>query len=279
MAREHPYEEHGLYVPPTHTPGKMMPIPGGGVSRKAAQTPSAKGTTSRIINVMQRNLVHLSTPVEQGGLATPEDIETGATWYPSAQQHAERLGKIMGTNRRAGAALISSLSPQTDWEQNLIKAHDIAVHGKPTYESAGWSSKVEGGRWKDQRQNKAEDIIRLSREGHDVTHLFTPGLKTHNFLENIDNPEDQRYVTIDTHAHNAAVGSRTSSDATGLGSIGRYQLFAHAYHGAARHMGITPSTSQARVWTTWKRMNPMQSSWNFDKYLRETGQFDDYYSM
>lgn len=278
MAKEHPYGEHGLEVPPTHTPGGRLPIPGGGASRVAARTPAVRGVTSRVINVMQRNLVHLATPVEQGGLATPEDIEAGEHWYPSAQQHAQRLGRIMGADQRAGAALISSLSPQTDWEQNLIKAHDIAVHGRPTYEGAGWSPKREGDRWLDQRQNKAEDIINMSRQGHDVTHLFTPGLKTHSFLENIDNPQDQRYVTIDTHAHNAAVASRTPSDNTGLGTIGRYNLFAHAYHGAARHMGMTPSTSQARIWTTWKRMNPLASNWNFDQYLRDTGHYDRYYS-
>ena len=279
MAKEHPFSEQGLIVPPTHTAGGMLPIPGGRSDSKEARTPEMRGTASRIINVMQRNLIRLGTPTGEGGLATPEDIEAGEDWYPIAQQHARRIGAIMGGTQRQGAALISSLSPQTDWELNLIKAHDIATHGRPTYEKAGWSKKVTNGRSADQRQNKAEDIFRLTREGQDLTHLFTPGLKTHNFLENIDNPQDRRFVTIDTHAHNAAVGSRTSSDSTGLGSIGRYNMFAQSYHNAARHFDVTPSETQARIWTTWKRMNPMsQAGASFDDYLKSIGHYDRYYS-
>lgn len=280
MAKEHPFQEQGLFVPPTHIPGGKMPIPGGGAARKAAQTPSARGTASRIVNVMQQNLIRLGTPQSEGGLATPEDIEAGELWYPTAQSHAQRIGKMIGGTQRHGAALISSLSPQTEWELNLIKAHDIALHGTPTYEGAVWSSKREGGRWKDQRQNKAEDIIDLARAGQDPTHRFTKGLKTHNFLENIDDPHNRAFVTIDTHAHNAAVASRTSSDETGLGSIGRYGLFSQAYHGAARHFDKAPSEIQARVWTGWKRMNPMpQSGASFDDYLKSIGHYDRYYGM
>jgi hypothetical protein len=278
MAKEHPFAEHGLYVPPTHVEGGKLPIPGGGASRKAAQSPANRGTASRVINHMQRNLMHLATPTTEGGLATDEDIEVGRNWYPTAQGHARRIGSVMGTPQRTGAALISSLSPQTEWGLNLIKAHDIATHGTPTHADAGWSAKRDAHRWVDQRQNKAEDVIRLGREGQDPTHLFTKGLKTHSFLENIDSPTNPEHVTIDTHAHNAAVGSRTSSDATGLGAIGRYNMFASAYHGASQHLGLHPSELQARVWTTWKRMNPMPQGRNFDDYLKQTGKFDDYYS-
>jgi hypothetical protein len=278
MAKEQPFKDLGLEVPPTHTAGGMLPIPGGGANRLAGRTPGSLGTRSRMLGVMTRNLVMLGTPESEGGISRPEEIEAGDAWYRNAQQHAQRLGRMMGGDQRAGAALISSLSPQTDWEQNLIKAHDIARHGTPTYESAGWSSKRAGDQWVDKRQNKAEAVLALARQGQDTTHLFPQGLKTHHFLENIDDPDNPNFVTIDTHAHNAAVGSRTSSDKTGLGSPGRYGLFSEAYHGAARQMGIVPSSTQARVWTTWKRLNPMASSWNFDRYLRDTGQFDDYYS-
>ena len=278
MAKEHPFEEHGLVVPPTHTPGGTLPIPGGGMRRTAAQSPANRGTASRVINVMQRNLIHLATPVSEGGLATDEDIHAGEIWYPEAQEHRRRIASIAGMPHRSGAALISSLSPQTEWGLNLIKAHDIATHGRPTHPDAAWSNKVVDGRWKDQRQNKAENIIRLGREGVDPTHLFTPGLKTGEFLENIDDPSNPRHLTIDTHAHNAAVGSRTSSDSTGLGSIGRYNIFAQAYHGAAQKLGVHPPELQARVWTTWKRMNPQGPGADFDAYLKSIGKFDDYYS-
>ncbi len=279
MAKEHPFGEYGLEVPPTHTAGGTLQIPGGGSATKASRLPGNLGTRSRIVSHMTRNLIRLGTPESEGGLALPEEIEAGDTWYPSGQQHARRIGALMGADQRSGAALISSLSPQTDWELNLIKAHDIAVHGTPTYENAGWSPKTSGGKWVDQRQNKAEAVVALARQGQDATHLFPQGRKTHHFLENIDNPEDPRFVTIDTHAHNAAVASRTSSDKTGLSSVGRYGIFADSYHGAANKLGILPSATQARVWTTWKRMNPMSSPHNFDSYLRQTGQYDDYYAI
>jgi hypothetical protein len=108
--------------------------------------------------------------------------------------------------------------------------------------------------------------------------VFDEGLKTHNFMENIDDPTNPHFVTIDTHAHNAAVASRTPSAGTGLGSLGRYGLFAQAYHGAAQHLGTLPQQAQARVWTTWKRMNPMpQRGASFDDYLKSTGHYDRYY--
>lgn len=306
MAKEHPFAEQGLYVPDTHIEGGMLPIPGGGTGRKAAQTATVRGTASRVLNQMQRNLINLATPTGEGGLATDEDIEAGRNWYPTAQEHARRISTMVGGDHRIASALISSLSPQTEWEQNLIKAHDFARYGRPTSELAGWGPENVGKTSpefsRDARIRKASAILQHAQTGgtgdgrfnvtmrgwnpktKEITEprtrpVFDEGLKTHNFMENIHTPSNPQFVTIDTHAHNAAVASRTGSDKTGLGSIGRYNMFADAYHGAARHFDIPASELQARVWTTWKRMNPMaQGRVGFDDYLKQTGKFDDYYS-
>jgi hypothetical protein len=296
MAKEHPFGEQGLYVPVSHTAGGMIPLPG---SRGSI----SQGTATRMVSHMTRNLVRLATPTSQGGFATDEDIEAGENWYPTGHEHARRLSSMLGSDHRVASALISSLSPQTEWEQNLIKAHDIARHGRPTSEMAGWGEEHIGANPEfstDPRIRKAHAILNHAQMGGagdgrfniimrgtfkgggfkepESRPVFEKGLKTHSFMENIHDPSNPDFVTIDTHAHNAAVASRTPSDSTGLGTVGRYNLFAQAYHGASQHIGVAPPELQARVWTTWKRMNPMSGGRNFDDYLKQTGQFDDYYS-
>lgn len=300
MAKEHPFESSGLYVPTGHTAGGKIPLSSGRLESRISQ-----GLASRMKSDITRNLVHLATPTSQGGLATDEDIEAGQMWYPSAQEHARRISSMLGTDHRTGSALISSLSPQTEWEQNLIKTHDIVRHGRPTSELAGWGAEHMGETnpefSSDARIRKANAIMNhaqmggvgegrfnISVRGWDTKAqrftdprtqpVFKEGLKTHSFMENIHNPSNPSYVTIDTHAHNAGVASRTSSDSTGLGTVGRYGVFAQAYHGASQHLGLIPSELQARVWTTWKRMNPMPGGRSFDDYLKQSGQFEDYYS-
>jgi hypothetical protein len=299
MAKEQPFGDRYLYVPTGHAAGGAIPLVGKGAGN------IDKGTATRMVSDMTRNLVHLATPTSEGGLATDEDIEAGRIWYPSArQEHARRISSMLGTDHRVGSALISSLSPQTEWGQNLIKTHDIATHGRPTSELAGWGANNMGGAnpefSTDARIRKAHAILNHAQMGgvgdgrFNITSrgysektgfteptekpVFQQGLKTHSFMENIHNPSNRDFVTIDTHAHNAAVGSRTPSAGTKLGAIGRYNTFAQAYHNTSEHLGLDPSETQARVWTTWKRMNPQPGARDFDTYLQKTGKFDDYYS-
>lgn len=299
MAKEHPFKSSGLFVPTGHTAGGMIPLASGRIDTRIPP-----GLATRLRSDITRNLVHLATPTSQGGLATDEDIEAGQMWYPSAQEHARRISSMVGSDHRVASALISSLSPQTEWEQNLIKTHDIVRHGRPTSELAGWGAEHMGedpSFSRDARVRKAHAILNHAQMGgvgegrFNITSrgwdtkaqkfteprtkpVFEEGLKTHSFMENIHNPSNPEFVTIDTHAHNAGVASRTSSDSTGLGTKGRYDVFAQAYHGASQHLGLVPSELQARVWTTWKRMNPMPGGRNFDNYLKATGSYDDYYS-
>lgn len=305
MAKDQPFAHLGLIVPTTHVAGGALPIPGGRTRKN--QPPSVRGLESRIINQMQRNLLRLGTHVSEGGLATDEDIEAGETWYPTGQEHSRRIGAMLDSTQRVGASLISSLSPQTEWERNLIRAHDIALHGRPTHPMGHWgeSNISTDPSWSpDDRIRKARAIMDHAQEGglgegrFNISMrsriqnssivapamknkpVFSEGLKTHNFQENLDNPLDPRWVTVDTHAHNAGVGSITSSALTGLSSIGRYNIFAQAYHGAARELGIHPQEAQARIWTAWKRINPMpQSGASFDDYLKSIGHYDRYYGM
>lgn len=92
------------------------------------------------------------------------------------------------------------------------------------------------------------------RAGESPTQVLPARVKTGNFYRNVNDPSDREPVTIDTHAHDIAVGVKLPfKQDRGLSAVGRYDHFADAYRTASRRLGdATPGETQAITWTHWR---------------------------
>lgn len=232
--------------------------------------------------------------------ATPEEVRRSAhEWYPQAHQEAVHIGRGSAAQ---GAGIISALSPSTDWDlnrfmghqlsgmssadeaairsgdrsvitrsplnhqstENIVKALDIRAGADPfeallspaTYDE---SVKDESGR------------VLKNEAGKRVTTRQVAGyvpMKRWNFARNIAVPEDPDAVTIDTHAHDIAYGSKLPYkfsrglspvshvvDGNRVASQGRYGQLADAYRAARMGYTGTAHEMQAATWHQWRQLH------------------------
>lgn len=160
--------------------------------------------------------------------ATASDVEAGASWYPHAQTIAAGLARTAGVDLLAGAALLSALSPRTDWARNVAGATSLAEGGVA---EGCMATNVERG----------HRVLWAARHRGDVIAALGDGPKTRAFAQNIAG--DVEAVTVDVWACRVA-----DLDETLLSRKGAYSAVAHAYRLAARRRGVTPATMQATTW-------------------------------
>ena len=184
------------------------------------------------ITEMSRNLRHLYKRE-----TTPADIALGSAWYDSAHTIMREWSQTYGYSIATCAAVTAALSPQCDWNRNLIIADDILAGRVPSI--GALRSNV----------SKAE-ALRNARES-DTRTVFKSGPKVYNFSRNIAG--DYSAVTVDTHALQAALCDVEVT--LGLKETA-YDAFASAYVRAAESLGLEPAIFQAIIWHTWKRMYP-----------------------
>lgn len=173
-----------------------------------------------------RNIVKVWESASEG------QASHGRTWYQSAHDIAEFIG---GGDVQKGAGVLSALSVQTPWEQNVELAHDACETGDPT------------GHLKD-ALSKAAKIL----AGIDPVEVLPMRRKTGNFYRCILDPSDPEAIVIDRHAHDVAVGQAYGDRKRGLDAHGRYALLAHCYREAALRLRELPSTVQAVTWVVWR---------------------------
>ena len=253
-----------LVRPPGYHGGSAFP---GGYPRDSAPS-QARALATRQFRTMVSNVETIL------GWATPNEVKAGRDWYPTANDHARRIGRLAGHKNRedaihAGSGVIAALSPMTEWDENLINAHSMAKTGIPQNEPP------------QQAQDKARSIL-LGGDPED--HVVKPGRpqnKTYHFYRNIKDPSDPHFVTIDRHAHDATMGHGMVGNDRGLEQPGRYRKFTEAYALAGSRAGISlPKQAQAQAWGTWKRVKGGKSAQsNFDDYLKSVGDYDSYYSL
>jgi hypothetical protein len=172
--------------------------------------------------------------------ANPEHRSAGMDWYERAHEHAQKLSDKYGVNVQTASGVVSAMSPQKRWDTNKRLADQFLATGKAGHTGA---------------QNRlATRIV----EGEDPSQVLGR-VKTGNFYRNIVDPKDASAVTIDRHAHDIAVGQRYGEENRGLGAVGRYGLFADAYHSATQHINrgrdsglVLPHQVQAVTWTHWR---------------------------
>ena len=182
---------------------------------------------------------HVTNIVNKYREASPEMLKGGSEWYERAHDIAHKLGS---GNVERGAGVIAALSPQMGWGRNVDMAKEMFTHGTAL-----------------QTEDNLKKATRI-HEGEDPREVLG-GHKVRSFYENILNPANPEPVTIDRHAHDLALGMKfkgsgggvkgeAGSD-LGLGAMGRYNHFVHAYKHAAGELEVgVPNKVQAVTWVT-----------------------------
>lgn len=172
--------------------------------------------------------------------ADASTMARGASWYPDAFREASAMSEASGFNVETCAAVISHLSPQTRWEDNVRHAWHTLTNDEGTRPSACLG----------------DCHARALRAMHSPTPLETFGkraLKTKAFARAILGDTDA--VVIDTWAVRAALADgRGFRDGTVddmskiLRRTGVYDQVADAYRTAAASVRLPATALQAIVW-------------------------------
>ena len=170
--------------------------------------------------------------------ATDTDIIAGMRWYPVARKIVREWSEHYGYSTDTVACVIAAISPQVDWERNLITADDVLADRAISIGGALPTN-----------VSKARRI--LSDHATSTLEYFPHGPKVASFALNLAGNDTA--VTIDGHAIQAALDDVTSTVTLRWTP---YMIFAGAYECAARKAGHSNSDFQAIVWVTWKRLHP-----------------------
>jgi len=164
----------------------------------------------------------------------------GLRWYSDAQQVAFNLGKLAGYSTdekrvQVGAGLLSALSPQTEWGENIHEAHIFLGTGNAPGQTMA-------------NNKKAFRII----SGEDPM-LVLGGDKTRAFYKAISDPFGENTPVIDRHAGAVYMGRPLNEkERRFLSSTKIYNRVASAFVKVADMKGVHPNVLQAQTWLQWR---------------------------
>lgn len=176
-----------------------------------------------------KNLVKLYSTVN------PSTIKDGLTWYNEANKYCNVLAIQYNKPIDVVCAILSALSPATNYEQNKKDTLNLLA-GTKGYRCSTYGSNV----------SKARLIVSGKLSPANAFSLKT-GPKTYNFYRNVLHPDSNEYCTIDRHAY-AIVTDDTHIHLTPK----RYELIAGHYKRAANKLGIKPCQLQAVLWVDYR---------------------------
>ncbi len=176
-----------------------------------------------------KNLANIYSKVD------PAVIAAGLNWYKSANDFCQTIADQYNTPLPKVCAVLSALSPGTNYEQNKKDCENLIKYtkgliDKPKFTTYG-ANVV-----------KALNILKTDKNPLEYFSLKT-GAKTYNFYLNILNPYESKEVTIDRHAYAIATGEVYR----GL-TPNQYSLVAAHYVKQAEKLGILPLQLQAVLW-------------------------------
>jgi len=245
---------------------------GTGPLPKLGRKPSSSelSINTRRMNVMSGNLHRILDTL------TPEQEHAGDTWYQEGHEHARKLGLLSGAEHapahEIGAGLLAVTSPANEWDRNLIVSHQLA--------KSGAISKGHWYRGSVEHQNKARNILGGADPRASIVVPGSTALKTPNFFENLADPSNPNFVTIDRHAHDALTGHVLTGDTRDLSSLSGYNSLAHVYNRVAKERELLPNVAQARSWVGYKQLKGDRTrGFDFHEYLRNTGQHEEYENL
>lgn len=166
--------------------------------------------------------------------STETERSAGKAWYSVARQIVRDWSATYSLPVETVANVVAAISPQCDWNRNLIIADDVLAE-RPA--SVGGAL----------HRNLAK--ARALRAGTlpDMATAFPGGPKVNAFALNLAG--DDTIVTVDVHAAQAALNNPRWA---GSITFAKYAVFARAYIVAAHHCGLMPATFQAVIWHAWK---------------------------
>lgn len=174
---------------------------------------STQATVKRILLVFDR--------------ATAAEIGAGSTWYSDANRICADMTRN-GHSIETCAAIIAHLSPQLQWNRNILAAWAM-VNGEARLPGV---------------MNRSWNMAHSARLSSDPLATLN-GPKVKSFAANILG--DHEAVTLDTWAMRVA-----GLDYAGLSRSGIYEAVANCYRIAASKRGVEPSTMQAVTWVVMR---------------------------
>lgn len=185
------------------------------------------------------------------------DTALGLAWYPNAHRIVLDWSDTYGYSIATVACVIAAISPQIDWERNLIAADDVL---------AGRAVSVGG----PLRSNIAKARrIADDRAGQTLPY-FPYGPKVASFACNLAG--DSSIVTVDGHAMQAALNDVQANYRLPWKP---YAIFAECYRNAAYRVGIAPADFQAIIWHAWKRLYPRSVKLTLRRQWHVIGELED----
>ena len=153
--------------------------------------------------------------------------DNGHDWYNDARQLVSDLSAKHEVPKTTVAGIISALSPQKSWHEN-IKLADKVLSGSTRGHTRG-------------QLNKAYQIMLTEQKGEICAILH--GLKTVNFFLNLIGDPDA--VTVDRHIIKASLGHELSVGITNR----QYLIIEDQVRIIAKKHNKAPSAVQAIIWS------------------------------
>lgn len=194
---------------------------------------------------MNKNIVYNSNfildnikeVVEQ---ATSSHLLEAKSWYPIAHSQAERMSKEYNIDKIVVCGLISVLSPMKGWMENLKLTESFIVR---KHKSGHFSNQI----------NKGKEILKLNGKNQNIVaqkaliENILNGRKTVNFFNNILQPLDNQWLTIDRHVLSVCYGGLVTSLTTK-----QYDFLKQLLIDEAKKHNLASSEYQSLLWLMMK---------------------------
>lgn len=210
-----------------------------------------KGIQLRKYRVVHNILKHYD-------MSTEDERQRGLVWYENARTFCQHLADGSGLPLEKVIGIVAALSPQNSWDINKAMAATFIMRkGK--------------GRVKNRVCDGKAKAIYLTDDLGSIESLLgkydNSALKTKSFYKNILNPGCIETVTIDRHAINVCRQSpdnvKANDNSVYKLTENQYNFFTKCYRSAANKLGISPSSLQAIVWESYRRLRGLRvhSEW------------------
>jgi uncharacterized protein YfkK (UPF0435 family) len=171
--------------------------------------------------------------------STSSDLREARVWYKNAGIYAKDMSTEFGVPLVKCCALISVLSPQKEWWQNIQLTRSFL-------RSRGTHVRHIG-----RQVEKAKTIYNFCEDCSEIDDVIN-GRKTVNFFHNIHSPTQKEWITIDSHMIGVCTGRMEIKSVTNK----QYDFLANILKNKAKKHNFVPSEFQALLWLTWKRIKP-----------------------
>lgn len=195
--------------------------------------------------------------------ATDSERRAGMQWYEDAHKYGDEIAAKYNISQDKAYSLIAALSVQMNWDNNKLATEEFLRDPQGYYDKAkafvkGDSSPMHVGTGATGQGVMQRSLLNAGRiiidneKPYDVLN-GKEAMKTFNFYQNIKDPSDPQWITIDRHAVALSVDKEISaSELKGLmDTPPEYKRFQMAYREVAAERNMLANDVQAITWTHW----------------------------